>query len=78
MGLTALLLLQHARASARLDADGAIILLDDQNRGLWDRDMIAEGRLKPVIHSVRPLAELAISLRELIERKVIGKAVLTV
>jgi len=40
-------------------------------------DMIAAGRLKPVIHSVRPLAELAISLRELTERKVIGKAVLT-
>jgi RNA polymerase sigma-70 factor (ECF subfamily) len=44
MGLTALLLLQHARAPARLDADGAIILLDDQDRSLWDRDLIAEGR----------------------------------
>jgi RNA polymerase sigma-70 factor (ECF subfamily) len=43
MGLLALLLLQHARASARLDADGAIVLLDDQDRGLWDRDLIAEG-----------------------------------
>jgi RNA polymerase sigma-70 factor, ECF subfamily len=43
MGLTALLLLQHARAPARLDPDGGIILLDDQDRGLWDRDMIAEG-----------------------------------
>ena len=43
MGLLALLLLQHARAAARLDADGAIILLDDQDRGLWDRDLIAEG-----------------------------------
>jgi RNA polymerase sigma-70 factor (ECF subfamily) len=43
MGLTALLLLQHARAPARLDADGAIILLDDQDRRLWDRDMMAEG-----------------------------------
>ena len=43
MGLTALLLLQHARAPARLDADGAIVLLDDQDRSLWDRDMIAEG-----------------------------------
>jgi alcohol dehydrogenase len=39
--------------------------------------MIADGRLKPVIHSVRPLSELAISLQELIERKVFGKAVLT-
>jgi RNA polymerase sigma-70 factor (ECF subfamily) len=43
MGLMALLLLQHARAPARLDADGAIILLDDQDRRLWNRDMIAEG-----------------------------------
>ncbi len=43
MGLTALLLLQHARAPARLAADGTIVLLDDQDRGLWDRKMIAEG-----------------------------------
>jgi RNA polymerase sigma-70 factor (ECF subfamily) len=43
MGLTALLLLQHARAAARFDADGNIVLLDDQNRGLWDHKMIAEG-----------------------------------
>lgn len=43
MGLTALMLLQHARAAARLDADGAIVLLEDQDRGLWDRTLIAEG-----------------------------------
>ena len=43
MGLAALLLLQHARAPARLDADGAIILLEDQDRSLWNPDMIAEG-----------------------------------
>ncbi|MFL5093457.1 MAG: RNA polymerase sigma factor [Xanthobacteraceae bacterium] len=43
MALAALLLLQHARSPARLDADGAIVLLDDQDRRLWDRDMIAEG-----------------------------------
>jgi RNA polymerase sigma-70 factor, ECF subfamily len=43
MGLAALLLLQHARAPARLDAEGDIVLLEDQNRGLWDRKMIAEG-----------------------------------
>jgi RNA polymerase sigma-70 factor, ECF subfamily len=43
MGLTALLLLQHARSAARIDGDGAIVLLDDQDRGLWDRKMIAEG-----------------------------------
>jgi RNA polymerase sigma-70 factor (ECF subfamily) len=43
MGLTALLLLQHARGPARLDADGGIVLLEDQERGRWDRTMIAEG-----------------------------------
>jgi RNA polymerase sigma-70 factor, ECF subfamily len=43
MGLMALLLLQHARAPGRLDADGAIILLEDQDRSLWNRDLIAEG-----------------------------------
>jgi RNA polymerase sigma-70 factor (ECF subfamily) len=43
MGLAAMLLLQHARTAARLDADGAIILLEDQDRGRWDRAMIAEG-----------------------------------
>jgi RNA polymerase sigma-70 factor, ECF subfamily len=43
MGLTALLLLQHARAPARLDADGAIVLLEDQDRARWDKALIAEG-----------------------------------
>ena len=43
MGLTALLLLQHARAPARFDAQGEIVLLEDQDRGLWSRKMIDEG-----------------------------------
>lgn len=43
MGLNALLVLQHARAPARLDADGSIVLLEDQDRSLWDRELIAEG-----------------------------------
>ncbi len=43
MGLTALMLLQHARATARLDANANIVLLDDQDRRLWDRALIAEG-----------------------------------
>ena len=43
MGLTALLLLQHARAAARFDADGQVILLDDQDRSLWNQKLIAEG-----------------------------------
>ncbi len=43
MGLTALLLLQHARAAARMDAAGNIVLLEDQDRTHWDRPLIAEG-----------------------------------
>jgi RNA polymerase sigma-70 factor (ECF subfamily) len=43
MGLAALMLLQHARAGARHDASGEIILLEHQDRALWDRKMIAEG-----------------------------------
>jgi RNA polymerase sigma-70 factor (ECF subfamily) len=43
MGLTALLLLQHSRAAARLDEHGAIVLLEDQDRGLWDQSLIREG-----------------------------------
>ena len=43
MGLTALLLLQHARSAARFDAEGALVLLDDQDRSLWNQKMIAEG-----------------------------------
>ncbi|MGI8990721.1 MAG: RNA polymerase sigma factor [Bryobacteraceae bacterium] len=43
MGLTALLLLQHARAPARFDAAGSIVLLEDQDRSLWNRPKIAEG-----------------------------------
>ena len=43
IGLTALLLFQDARAAARFDTSGAAILLDDQNRALWDRRQIAEG-----------------------------------
>jgi RNA polymerase sigma-70 factor (ECF subfamily) len=43
MGLTALLLLQHSRAAARFDAEGAVILLEDQDRGLWNATMISEG-----------------------------------
>ena len=43
MGLAALLLLQHARAAARFDAEGGVVLLEEQDRRLWNRTMIAEG-----------------------------------
>jgi RNA polymerase sigma-70 factor, ECF subfamily len=43
MGLISLLLLQHARAAARFDASGEIVLLDEQDRTLWNQNLIAEG-----------------------------------
>jgi len=42
-GLVALMLFHHARAPARTGADGAAILLDDQDRRLWDGELIAQG-----------------------------------
>ena len=44
MGLLALMLLVQSRRAARTTADGSLILLADQDRGLWDRDLIAEGQ----------------------------------
>ncbi|WEV30064.1 sigma factor-like helix-turn-helix DNA-binding protein [Streptomyces sp. 71268] len=43
-GLLALLLLVHARRAARTGPDGALVLLDEQDRTRWDRPMIEEGR----------------------------------
>ncbi|WP_395448774.1 RNA polymerase sigma factor [Aminobacter sp. UC22_36] len=43
MGLTALLLLQHARAAARFNAEGELVLMDDQDRTLWNKGLIDEG-----------------------------------
>ena len=43
LGLLALLLLQDSRRAARTSESGELILLDDQDRSLWDRDQIAEG-----------------------------------
>jgi RNA polymerase sigma factor (sigma-70 family) len=42
-GLLALMLLTDARRAARVDADGALVPLAEQDRTLWDRDAIAEG-----------------------------------
>ncbi|HXW89974.1 MAG TPA: zinc-binding dehydrogenase [Terriglobales bacterium] len=41
-------------------------------------NMVVQGKLKPVIHSARPLSQTAQALQELIDRKVFGKSVLTV
>lgn len=43
MGLTALMLLTHARSAARFDANGDVVLLEDQDRSLWNGKLIAEG-----------------------------------
>ena len=42
-GLLALMLLHESRHAARASADGDIVLLDDQDRSLWDARQIAEG-----------------------------------
>jgi RNA polymerase sigma-70 factor (ECF subfamily) len=42
-GLLALLLLTEARRKARTGLDGSLVLLADQDRGRWDRDLVAEG-----------------------------------
>ena len=44
MGLLALMLLLESRRIARENADGSLVLLADQNRGLWDGQLITEGQ----------------------------------
>jgi RNA polymerase sigma-70 factor, ECF subfamily len=44
LGLLALLLLQDSRREARLATDGSLVLLENQDRSLWDRARIDEGR----------------------------------
>jgi RNA polymerase sigma-70 factor, ECF subfamily len=44
LGLLALLLLHDARREARVGPTGELVLLDDQDRSLWDEDRIAEGK----------------------------------
>jgi RNA polymerase sigma-70 factor, ECF subfamily len=43
-GLLALLLLQESRRVARISADGDIVLLEHQDRSLWDQSLIDEGK----------------------------------
>jgi RNA polymerase sigma-70 factor (ECF subfamily) len=43
VGLLALMLLHESRREARTTADGEVVLLDDQDRSRWKREMIAEG-----------------------------------
>jgi RNA polymerase sigma-70 factor (ECF subfamily) len=44
MGLLALMLLQESRRTARSSPEGDLILLEDQDRSLWNREQIAEGK----------------------------------
>lgn len=44
LGLLALMLLVESRRVARTTPDGAMVLLAEQDRGRWDRDLIAEGQ----------------------------------
>jgi RNA polymerase sigma-70 factor, ECF subfamily len=44
MGLLALMLLVESRRATRTTPDGDLVLLADQDRGLWDRGLIAEGQ----------------------------------
>ncbi len=44
MGLLALMLLVQSRRATRTTSDGDLVLLADQDRGAWDRDLIAEGQ----------------------------------
>ena len=44
IGLLALLLLTSSRRPARVDPNGQLVLLAEQDRSLWDRDLIAEGQ----------------------------------
>jgi RNA polymerase sigma-70 factor (ECF subfamily) len=44
LGLLALLLLQHSRRAARIDACGDLVSLSDQDRSLWDTAAITEGQ----------------------------------
>lgn len=55
MGLLALMLLHESRRQTRVDAAGDIILLEEQDRSLWDQDFIADGRslVEQALHSGR-------------------------
>jgi RNA polymerase sigma-70 factor (ECF subfamily) len=43
MGLAALMLLQQSRLAARFDVHGEVVLLEDQDRALWDQKLVSEG-----------------------------------
>jgi len=62
MGLLALMLLHDARRPARIDAAGDLVLLEDQDRGLWDSSLIAEGLalVEPALRAETPPSTYAV------------------
>jgi len=61
VGLLALMLLHDARRAARTSADGDLVLLDEQDRSLWNRAQIAEGlTLVERALSFRPVGSYAL------------------
>ncbi|WP_205908120.1 RNA polymerase sigma factor [Rhizobium wuzhouense] len=58
LGLLALILIQHSRSRTRLDPDGHIVLLADQDRSLWDRAMIAEAEV--LLERIRQSGEIGV------------------
>ena len=60
-GLLALMLLHESRRAARSSPDGEVVLLEDQDRGLWDRALIEEGtRLVEQALRGRPIGPYAV------------------
>ena len=61
-GLLALMLLHEARRPARYDAAGDLVLLEDQDRGLWNAAMIAEGLalVEPALKAATPPSPYAV------------------
>jgi RNA polymerase sigma-70 factor (ECF subfamily) len=61
VGLLALMLLHESRRAARTSSSGDVILLDEQDRALWNRDQIAEGtRLVGQALASRPIGSYTI------------------
>jgi RNA polymerase sigma-70 factor, ECF subfamily len=56
LGMLALLLLTAARQAARTAPDGSLVVLPDQDRTLWDQELIAEGQalVRACLHRNRP------------------------
>jgi RNA polymerase sigma-70 factor (ECF subfamily) len=61
-GLLAVMLLTDARRAARVDAAGELVLLDDQDRMLWDLGQVAEGRAlaELALEAPRPFGRFAL------------------